>query len=155
MSAMKNNNIVIEQLDDKLSLIKNAENVTVPDRGWVHGIRTTLNITLQRLSEKLNTSPQNIRAAEQREAAGVITLNSLREIAEAMDMKLVYGLVPKDESLEKLIEKRAHILAKKIVMRTSGSMKLENQENTAARLEKAIDQKTNEIIREMPKYLWD
>jgi predicted DNA-binding mobile mystery protein A len=107
------------------------------------------------LSERLKTSPQNIKATEQRELEGVISINTLRDVANAMDMNLVYALVPKDESIEKLIEKRALSLAKKIVMRTSGSMKLEDQENTAARLEKAISEKTDELVNELPKYLWD
>jgi predicted DNA-binding mobile mystery protein A len=152
---MKSHKLVIEQLDSKLSAFKQAENIDVPDRGWIYSIRTALNITLKSLSEKLKTSPQNIRATEQRERDGAISINTLREIAGAMDMKLVYALVPKDESIEKLIESRAMILAKKIVMRTSGSMKLENQENTAARLDKAIKEKTDEIVNELPKYLWD
>jgi transcriptional regulator with XRE-family HTH domain len=35
------------------------------------------------------------------------------------------------------------------------SMKLEDQENNPARIQKAIKEKANEIKMEMPKYLWD
>jgi hypothetical protein len=45
-------------------------------------------------------------------------------------MQLVYGLVPKDGSLEALIERKAKQLATQIVLRTSNSMKLEEQENS-------------------------
>jgi hypothetical protein len=34
-------------------------------------------------------------------------------------------------------------------------MTLEDQQNSVARIEKAIAQKTFEIKSEMPKYLWD
>ena len=45
-------------------------------------------------------------------------------------MQLVYGFVPNDGSLDALIEKRANELATQIVMRTSNTMKLEDQGNT-------------------------
>jgi len=47
------------------------------------------------------------------------------------------------------------MLASKIVHRTSQSMKLEDQENSAKRITKAIQERKEEIIREMPKSLWD
>jgi predicted DNA-binding mobile mystery protein A len=152
---MKKEKLMLNQLDEKLSVFKKTEKVIVPDKGWIHSLRKGMNVTLKQLGEKLKTSPQNVRATEDREASGAITLKTLREVAETMDLKLVYALVPKEESLNKLIEKRAIALAQKIVLRTSVSMKLEDQENTRARLETAIKEKTNEIINDMPKYLWD
>jgi hypothetical protein len=54
-----------------------------------------------------------------------------------------------------MIEKRAKELAKEIVLRTNNTMTLEDQQNSAERIEQAIAQKTAEIKYEMPKYLWD
>jgi hypothetical protein len=42
-----------------------------------------------------------------------------------------------------------------IVLRTSNSMKLEDQENSKKRIEKSIRSKTEEIMDTLPKYLWD
>jgi predicted metal-dependent RNase len=70
-------------------------------------------------------------------------------------MQLVYGFVPNDGSLELLIERKAKELATQIVMRTNNTMKLEDQENTKQRIEKAIQERTNIIKTEMPKTLWD
>jgi len=70
-------------------------------------------------------------------------------------MKFVYGFVPFDGSINELIEKRAKSLATEIVMRTSRNMELEDQENTPERIRKAIEERTQEIMREMPKKLWD
>jgi predicted DNA-binding mobile mystery protein A len=92
---------------------------------------------------------------EKREVEGSITLKSLQEAAVALDMKLVYGFVPKDGSLDALIERKAKELAVQIVMRTSQTMLLEDQANTEERLQKAIEDRTNELKREMPKTLWD
>ena len=70
-------------------------------------------------------------------------------------MQLVYGFVPNDGSLDALIEKRATELATKIVMRTSNTMKLEDQGNSNERLKKAIIERTTEIKNKMPQILWD
>ena len=70
-------------------------------------------------------------------------------------MHFVYGFVPKDGSLEALIERKANEIAKKIVLRTSNSMKLEDQENSKQRIEIAIKERAQSIINETPKILWD
>jgi Zn-dependent peptidase ImmA (M78 family) len=70
-------------------------------------------------------------------------------------LNFLYAFIPKEDSLEKMIERRAHEVAKEIVMRTSHTMKLEDQENTEERLQKAIKDRAEKIKLEMPKYLWD
>ena len=46
-------------------------------------------------------------------------------------------------------------MAKKIVERTSNTMKLEDQANSKKRIEKAIKERASEIINKTPKILWD
>jgi len=92
---------------------------------------------------------------EKREAAGTISLNSLREVAHALDMDLYYALVPKGGSLRALIERRAEQLAREIVMRTHQTMKLEGQAVSEARLKEAIEEQAADLRRDMPKQLWE
>jgi predicted DNA-binding mobile mystery protein A len=147
--------LILEQLDRKLKPLLVWSYTGMPNRGWIYAIRKALNISLRQLGEKTGNIPQGIKAMENREKLGTITLKSLQEVAQAMDMKLVYGFVPKDGSLEELINRKALEKAKEIVVRTSQNMKLEDQENPSERIKKAIDEKKNELITEMPKYLWD
>jgi len=147
--------LLIEQVDKKLTVFKSAENMVMPSKGWLNAVRTSLNMTLQQLGKRLQITAQSVKDLEMREAAGNITINRLREAAQAMDMKLVYGLIPADGSIEKMIEKRAYVLAREIVLRTSNSMKLEDQENSTERIEKAIQEKATEIKEELPKYIWE
>ena len=86
---------------------------------------------------------------------GSITIKALREVANALDMQLVYGFVPKDGSLDALVDRKARELAKQIVLRTSNTMKLEDQENSQERIGKAIEERATAIRSEMPKALWD
>ena len=147
--------LLIDQLQQKMLAFDKVRNVKVSDKGWVHTVRTTLGISLEQLGKKLSLTKTSVGAIEKREADGSITLKSLREVALALDMELVYGFVPIDGSLEKYIDRKAIQLASKIVNRTSHSMALEDQENPPARIIKAIQERKEEIIREMPKALWD
>ncbi len=147
--------LLIEQVDKKLSQLKPMEKIIVPQKGWVSAIRAALKMTLRQLGSRLKISAQSVKEIEEREANGSITLKSLREVASALDMKLIYGFVPKGESLEDIIEKRSNEIAREIVLRTSNTMKLEDQENSNTRIAKAIKSKAEEIKNKMPKYLWD
>ncbi len=152
---MRKKRLQIQQLEPKLKAFSSLQKEAIPPVGWVKAIRTALGITLQQLGDKLSISKQAASTIEQREQDGTITLKSLREAAQALDMELVYALVPKDGSLEELIDRKAHELAIQIVSRTSNSMKLEDQENSQERIKKAIDERADELKREMPKVLWD
>ena len=131
------------------------QKIAPPPTGWLKAIRTAIGMSMQQLGNRLQVTKQNIRAIENREKDGTITLNALKEAASALDMQLVYGFVPADGSLEALIDRKAKELATQIVLRTSNTMKLEDQENSKQRIEKAIEERATIIKSEMPKTLWD
>ncbi len=147
--------LLIKQVDKKIKPFKSLENIIVPGKGWVNAIRTALKMSLRQFGEKMHITPQSAREIEQRELKGTITIKSLRQAAQALDMKLIYGFVPKEMNLEKMIERRSLELACEIVSRTSNTMKLEGQENSRSRIKKSIEYKTKEIVELMPRYLWD
>jgi predicted DNA-binding mobile mystery protein A len=147
--------LVLEQLDQKLGTLKPLKSAVFPSEGWIHVIRVALKMSLRQLGNRIGITAQGVKDIELREKEGTITLKNLREVANALDMQLVYGFLPKEASLEKMIEKKAYEIATKIVLKTSNTMKLEAQENSQARLKKAIEEKTAQIKAEMPRYLWD
>lgn len=151
----ENQKLMREQLDRKIKLLKIAGDIAMPVSGWIKAVRYSLGITLKQLGKKMNVSSQSINQLEQREKDGTITINKLKKIASVLNMKFVYGFIPKEDSLEKMIEKRAEIIAKEIVMKTSHNMKLENQKNSDERLKIAIKNRANKIREELPSYLWD
>jgi predicted DNA-binding mobile mystery protein A len=152
---MKNKLVHFQQLNNKMLGFGVLKQASVPPAGWVKAIRAAFGMSMQQLGNKLAVSKQAILDIEKREKNGSITLKSLNEIAQVMDMQLVYGLVPNDASLEVLVEKRATELATKIVLRTYQTMKLEDQAISKQRIKKAIKERAEEIKREMPKILWD
>lgn len=155
MRLNKKSKLMLQQIDNKLAGFKILKQATVPDEGWIHTIRTALKMSLRQLAARLNITPQGVRRLEQREKDDSITLKNLREAGKALHMQLVYGFVPNEESLEKMIEQKAYEIAREIVMRTSHSMMLEDQKNSKQRIEKAIKERAEEIKNEMPGYLWN
>jgi predicted DNA-binding mobile mystery protein A len=150
-----NKKLMIEQLDRKLDKLRVLDGVDVPSKGWINAIRTTLNMSLVQLAKRLNKTSVSVREIEGREQNKTITLKKLIEIGEALDLKLVYGFLPKEDSIEKMIEKQAQRVAYEIVIRTSQTMKLENQENREERLRQAIKDRVEQLKQEIPKYLWN
>jgi len=147
--------ILVRQLDNKLKSFVSLLAIRPAPKGWINQIRTSLNMSQAQLAKRLSISSPAIADLERREAEGKITLNSLREAGEALNLKLVYGFVPKDGSLEEMIEQKAKDQAVQIIKRTSKTMKLEDQENSQTRLNEALSEMTSDIKKEMPKSLWD
>ncbi len=152
---MPKNTLQFEQLNEKMVQFALLKQIAIPPTGWLKAIRMALGMSMQQLGKKLTVSRQNILDIEKREKDGAITIKSLREIAKALDMQFVYGFVPNAGSLDSLIENRAKELAKEIVLRTAQTMKLEDQENSPQRIQKAIEERTEKLKKEIPKILWD
>lgn len=152
---MKKQKLILEHVDAKISQLKKAEELVMPPAGWIYSIRQALGMSMRQLGNKMGITPQSVAEIEEREKNGTVTIKVLRQFGQALNLKLVYGFIPAEGSLEKMIERRALKLAIEIVNRTSASMKLEDQENKPDRLQRAVEEKAEEIRLQMPKYLWD
>ena len=153
---MRNKNkLILDQLNRKLIPFKALEKTSIPEKGWVYTIRKSLNMTLEQLGKRANMTRQGVKKLEDREAAGSVSINTLKEIASALDMKLVYGFSPNYDSINHMVDEKAKKLATKIVLRTHQNMQLENQGNSTEQINNAIDELSQEIKREMRRSLWD
>ena len=152
---MGKKSLQIQQLNGKMLAFASLQKVAPPPTGWIKAIRNAIGMSMLQLGNRLSITKQSVQDIERREKDGSVTIKALREAARALDMQLIYGFVPNDGSLELLIERKAKELATQIVMRTNNTMKLEDQENTKQRIEKAIQERTTIIKTEMPKTLWD
>lgn len=152
---MNTRKLQIDHIEARIRSFHSAKQHPPLTAGWIRSLRSALGITFRQLANRLGITPQSARDMEIREQLGTISLNSLREAARALDMELVYGFVPIAGSLEKHIDEKARALASSIVLRTSNTMKLEDQENSSGRIQKAIEERTIDIKRDLPKALWD
>jgi predicted DNA-binding mobile mystery protein A len=98
---------------------------------------------------------QGVKRIEESEAAGTITIKSLKEVGNALEMKFVYGFVPFDGSIDSLLNRKSKNLAEKIILRTNQNMMLEDQEIGKGNLKSAIEELSQEIKIELKKTIWD
>ncbi len=147
--------LLIEQFDRKLVPFIEAGEVQIPDKGWIFGLRNTLNMTLEQLGRKLNITRQAVKRIENSEVYGTISINLLREVGQAMDMRFVYGFVPNHGSISNLIDKKSHELAKKIIQRTDHTMMLEDQATDKEYLNGAVEELAAQIRQELRRSIWD
>ena len=147
--------LLIDQLDRKLKPFLGSEIIIIPDNGWINTIRTTINMTLEQLGKKLKMTKQGVKRIEESEAAMTITIKSLKEVGNALEMKFVYGFVPIDGSIDSLLDRKSKILAEKIILRTNHNMMLEDQEIEKGNLRNAIEDLSKEIKFELKKAIWD
>lgn len=152
---MSTKSLQLQQLNQKMLAFASLKQIAVPPTGWIKAIRIAIGMSMQQLADRLSISKQGVLDIEEREKEGAITIKALKEIAKVLNMQFVYGFLPNEESLEAMIEKRAYELARKIVLRTSVTMNLEDQGNTDLRIENAIKERAEEIKSKMPKILWD
>ena len=152
---MKKRKLIQAQLDKKLIQFNNLEKVVVPPNGWIYSIRRGINMSLRQLGRRLSITPQSVKEIEEREKTGTISLKVLKQVASALDMYFVYGFIPRDKTLAKMVEKRSLELAKQIVERTSIQMNLEDQSINEIRLKQAVKEKAEELTKEIPSILWD
>jgi predicted DNA-binding mobile mystery protein A len=150
----KHKKLAREQLDATLKRFEPLKTLVPPGKGWIRAIRDALGMTGKQLAIRLNVNKQRVSRIEQDENLGKVKLETLRNVAEAMDCILVYVFVPRD-SLEQTVRDQAGLVAKKRAARSNQTMRLEKQELSEKGKEKAIKDLIEDIMNEMPKSLWD
>ena len=150
----KHKKLAREQLDETLKQLRPLKTLTVPGKGWVRAIRDALGMTGRQLAARLGVNKQRVARIEQDEKLGRVKINTLRNVAEAMDCIFIHGFVPRD-SLEQTVRNRAEAVAKKRMARSDQTMRLEKQELADAEKEKVLNALIEDIVNTMPKSLWD
>jgi predicted DNA-binding mobile mystery protein A len=147
-------NLKRRQLDDALQAFRAAQVVQRPRVGWARAIREALGMTQSQLGARIKVSRQALQDLEHAEAERRITLDSLDRLAEAMHCRLVYALVPKDDSLEELRAHRASSLAQALLKSADHSMKLEAQGLAKSELERQRELLVESLLQGSPRKLW-
>jgi predicted DNA-binding mobile mystery protein A len=142
-----------EQIQESLNNFLELTKKPIPKKGWIRTIREALGMSSNVLAERLGCTRANISSIEQRERKGTITLETMEEVAQALNCKLVYCLVPV-EPFDKTLEKQARLIAKKRIQIINHSMKLEQQGLTSKQLQQQEDDLVQELLQGNPKALW-
>lgn len=151
---MKKQLLAIQQLDRQLTAWNQERDWFKPREGWVRTIRKTLGMTAKQLAKRLNVNRSRVVKVEHAELEGALTIRTLQEVAEALNCKLVYALIPQT-SLRELIEQQARKIAEKRINRVAHSMLLEKQSVGSAAEQEQLAELINELLSGSFKNLWD
>lgn len=153
--------IVAKQYRDKVNQVVSQfgslsmlPNHGLPKEGWLRTVRTALGMSGTQLAKKLGVTKARISKAEQDEPHGSVTLKTMQSMAEAMDCKFVYAIVPK-QNVEAVIKERAIEKARAQVKAASTHMALEAQSLSKEQLEFEIERIAAQIIDKMPSDFWN
>jgi predicted DNA-binding mobile mystery protein A len=146
--------LAARQLDRRFSEIRDTlRGAERPARGWIKAIREALGMTTAQLAARMGVAQPRVVELEKREAARVVTLQSLERAAEALDCRLVYIFVPKD-SLEDRINIRAETVADLHLSAVDHTMRLEKQGVTDKQRRDEMKKKIVADLLQRPARLW-
>lgn len=143
------NKLARRKLDEKLIKIKHLS-FEKPAQGWIKAIRDALGMTTTQLAKKLGVKHPRILKIEKDELS--LSLSTLEKVADALDCKLVYALVPKT-SLEEMAYNQARKKAMRIMSEVTHNMALENQTPIYDKIE--LEDMIQEFLYGSQARLWD
>lgn len=146
--------LIREQVDLKLKKLSPLLSPDLPDRGWIKLIREALGMSTNALAKKVGIDQSRISRLENAEIDGDLRLSSFKKVAEALDMKFVYGFLPKS-SLEDIVYAQAKKIALERMNKVSHTMRLEAQELSSDEEKKVLNDLIQKILIEQPKDFWD
>lgn len=143
-----------KRLDARFTAMPDAEVFLPPPKGWAKAIREALGMTTRQLGRRLGKTSQTILELERSEAEGRIQLNSLAKLAEGLDCRLVYALIPNtpQQSLQEALDNRARAIVLRAVLALEHTMALEDQQPDGSR-EARIRQYIADLCDE--RMVWD
>tara|TARA_R110002110_G_scaffold415847_1_gene657765 strand:- start:24500 stop:24964 length:465 start_codon:yes stop_codon:yes gene_type:complete len=146
--------IVAKQYRDKVNQAYHQLGaLSLPPEGWLRTLRHALGMSGPQLAKRLGVTKARVSKAEKDELTGSVTLKTMQSMAEAMNCRFVYAVIPSEE-IEDLIKRRALQKAREQVKSASTHMALEAQTLSDEQLSFEIERLATEIVEKMPSNLW-
>ena len=149
---MKKRLLALKQLDRQLEGLRHL--IAILKGVQIQLIRKALGMTTKQLAKRLNVHRSRVVKIEHAEHEGALTVRTLQEVAEALNCKLIYALVP-NEPLTEMVDKQAKRIAEKRLGRVAHSMLLEDQSVKAKAQQEQLKELMNELLSGSFKHLWD
>jgi len=147
--------IVTAQYQDIVNrAAKAVRGLSMPSEGWLRTVRKSLGMSGAQLARRMGVTRGLISNTEKAELSGGVTIKAMQQMAEALDCRFVYAIVPEDE-IEELIERRAQEKAQVIVEKAGEQMALEAQGLSAAQLKFEKERLARDMVRDLPSDLWN
>jgi predicted DNA-binding mobile mystery protein A len=145
--------IARKSLEARFSQIRPVDRFARPYKGWIRAIRDSLGMTTIQLAQRLGVSQPRISAIEKNEVNNSLTLETLMRVAEALDCRFVYALVP-NSSLDDLVRQQARKVALESLSQVEQSMRLEDQEVMGAERQSQLEDLIDDLIAHDLRRIW-
>lgn len=128
---------------------KQVGTIEVPERGWIATVRRAIGMSAEQVALRKGVSRNAVYQAERSEKEGSVSLKQMERFAQAMGCKFVYAIVP-DERIEDMKYRQAKNKAQQMAKTHP-----EFTGWTADEREDWIDDKSAELLHDMPSDFWD
>ena len=146
--------VVLKQYREKVNqAVRQFAYISFPPEGWLKTTRQALGMTGSQLAKRLGVTKGRVSQAETAELEGGVTLKTMHGMAEAMNCRFIYAIVPEQE-IELVIKDRAIKKAKERVKAASTQMALEAQALSEEKLSAEIDRIAGELVDKLPADFW-
>ena len=147
----RKNKLIRRNLDKKLQEFRSLSVFDANVKSWIKTIRQALGLTTYQLAKKTDLNQSRIVAMEKEEEN--LKISTLQKVADALDCKLVYALVPKN-NLEEIAYNQARKKALKMLSKINHNMALENQASDGYdKIE--LEDMIQELLNGSQARLWD
>ncbi|MEE9320365.1 MAG: mobile mystery protein A [Granulosicoccus sp.] len=148
--------VVLKQYQEKVNqALKQFGGIVRPNsEGWLKTARKALGMSGSQVAKRLGVTKGRVSQAESAELSGSATLKSMESMAQAMNCRFVYAVIPEKE-IENVIRDRAVLKANEQIAVASTQMALEAQSLNDEQLAFEVDRLASEIIKKMPSDLWN
>ena len=144
----------LQQMEEAIQPFRPLVDTRPPRRGWIRAIQQALGVTNRQLAKRLRLKPQTIEGMQEYEAKETIKLQTLRKLAEALDCRLVYAVVP-NKPLEETRQDQARKMARRQLKPVVHSMDLEAQGISDAEETREFDRLVQKLLAGNPRKLWE
>lgn len=153
MSELKK--IAIKQCRNKVKGAQGAlKGIVLPTEGWIKTLRQALNMSGAQLARRLGVTRGLISKTEKAELSGGVTLKKMQEMAQGMNCRFVYAIVP-EADIEDMLKAQAIKKASSRVKRASTHMALEDQALNDEQLRLEIERLAENMLASSDSTLWD
>ena len=142
----------LKHVSERLKSLKENDLVSSPPGGWIQFIKDALSMSTKALAKRAGVSPSTMSETIKAERENGITLKRLQKVADAMDCDLVYYFLPRN-SIDQMIEERAHYLAEEKLRNIAIHMSIEDQSLTEEFIKDRIEDEVQDL--RYSKKLWD
>lgn len=146
--------LILDQIDRILQEAAATPPPISPRGGWLKAVRTALGVSTRQLAGRLGVTHSAVVQAEAAEVSGTISMNQLRQLADALGCDLRYVLLPRIPLAEQ-VDARAEVKARERVASLAHSMALEAQQPGGDFLERQVAEVKDELLRGRRSRLWD